>query len=97
MLPDQSPSHAVFVKANDRILKQKATGNPDWTNGVNFNIAHDEQLVVLGVHDYDASIEILPRAGHFVGVDCMRLDRPKDELVALDEVLMDQVSPSLLQ
>jgi hypothetical protein len=27
-----------------------------------------------------------------VGVDCMRIDRPYDELVELDDVLMDQVS-----
>ena len=27
-----------------------------------------------------------------VGVDCMRLDRPYNELLELDEVLMDQVS-----
>jgi hypothetical protein len=68
---------------------------------IDHNIAHDSNLIFFG-----ASSSRLPRclatsdSTPFetairrvkVGVDCMKLDRPRRELEGLEEVLLEQVS-----
>jgi len=73
-------------------LVQKAASLEDWTSTVGFNIAHDDELVVCAVHEDGLYQRKFNTRRPMVGVDCMRLDRPYDELIELDEVLVDQVS-----
>ena len=77
---------------------QRLTGLDDSKDKVDFNISHDDELVVFAVESSSPTIsDRRAMVQPVVGVDCMRLDRDADELQALDEVLMAQVSPPRAQ
>ena len=73
---------------------QRLTGLDDSKDKVDYNISHDDELIVFAVESTSPTIsDRRAMVQPVVGVDCMRLDRAADELPALEEVLMAQVSP----